>query len=239
MAQHAARQAPAQEAAFARHDRQAALERLHRGVEAGEADGVEIQVGALEQRAERRRGSATAGTATWRSKSAPARRNDSRQPLAQSFRQRLGPAAEEHQPRARHALRDRREQPVVLRRVLERIAGAKETTSSAASSSAGGLPDSSLPGPASSRGSAAPRASRCSSPAPRRARAPAPTGSSPWWAGRWFRDGPSSPPAPARGAAKPASRWSRPCRSPDRGEDRAARSWIDARPGFERHAGRP
>src|SRR5712691_5794449 len=51
--QWAARQSTAQEGPFVRHDRQPAFERLHRSVEAGEADGVEVYVGALHQAVER------------------------------------------------------------------------------------------------------------------------------------------------------------------------------------------
>src|SRR6266705_2544025 len=51
--QRAACQPTAQKAPFVRHDRQPAFERLHRRVEAGETDGVEVYVGALHQAVER------------------------------------------------------------------------------------------------------------------------------------------------------------------------------------------
>src|SRR6266576_1122978 len=47
--QDAARQPSAQKPAFPSHDRDSALNRLHRGVEAREADGVQEDIGAIEQ----------------------------------------------------------------------------------------------------------------------------------------------------------------------------------------------
>src|SRR5439155_3386311 len=52
--QDAARQPAAQKPPFPSHDRNAALNRLHRGVEAGEADGVQENIGTIEQSVKRR-----------------------------------------------------------------------------------------------------------------------------------------------------------------------------------------
>ena len=140
---------------------------------------------------------------TRRSRSTPARRNDRAGARAAFPPAAPGGVRKNTRRAAPDALRDRREQPVVLRRVLERhYPGRRAAARPLAGPSFGELVRHSLLAghAASSPGPAGRRASRCSSPAPRRLERLAPKGSSRWSAGRWSPDGPSSPPAPARGA---------------------------------------
>src|SRR6202008_1958593 len=100
MPEHAARQARAQEAAFVGDDWQATLERLQRGVEAREAERVEVKIGLRQHAAEvlqalpRQEGHLALEIQPCGSE----RRVQSSFELARKMR-RL--AAKEHQPRAR------------------------------------------------------------------------------------------------------------------------------------------